>query len=112
MTNAEFNFLLERRIRQIKETLNRKGKEYAATDDRLSNFKRQALLKGDNPAEALLGNLSKHLVSVIAMIDFYGADGCSTEKEADEKIGDSINYLILLEAIFKERRKERESPTK
>jgi hypothetical protein len=35
-----------------------------------------------------------------------------TEKEVDEKIGDSINYLILLEAIFKERRKEREYPTK
>jgi hypothetical protein len=112
MNTPDFTVLLERRIGLIKETLNAKAKEYATTYDRLSNFKRQALLKGDNPAGALLGNLSKHLVSVISMIDSYGEDKCPTEKEVDEKIGDSINYLILLEAIFKERRKEREYPTK
>jgi len=43
---------------------------------------------------------TKHLVSVIDMIFDFPAE--PEESVINEKIGDSINYLILLEALLKE----------
>jgi len=98
MTNEEFNKILERRIEQIKSTLSDKAKMYAI-GDRLYNFKRSAEILRCSPHKALLGMFIKHLVSIIDLIEkSYTANS----ELIDEKIGDGINYLILLEAIFRE----------
>lgn len=100
MTNEAFEALLEERIVKIRSILGDKAKEYAGPTDRLHNFKKAALFMRGTPAEACLGFLTKHLVSVADI-----ATGvCHTVSAGmiDEKIGDAINYLILLEAILKE----------
>lgn len=100
MTDAEFNRLLENRIHKIKTVLAKKSKEYSSNSDRLHSFKLAARLHTSTPQKSLLGMLMKHLVSVIGLVDKESP----TAALVDEKIGDTINYLILLEAIFQEKR--------
>ena len=101
--NAEtFNNIIEERITGIRETLVRKGKEYSSETDRLHNFKRAGKVLQCSPEKALLGFLTKHLVSIFDMIDEADTKIHSLEM-INEKCMDSINYFILLEALFKER---------
>lgn len=103
-----FDKIVNQRCELIKSILIAKGKEYSEPDgDRLDHFKIAANLStlSEIPEGALLGMWRKHIVSVIGMIDNID-DGSSIGKGYDkwmEKIGDSINYLILLEALLHER---------
>lgn len=100
MTAQEFNVLLERRIQKIRDVLQAKASEYA-TDDRLHNFKSQPLDNlSETPEQVLWGYLRKHLQSVY---DLVMGLKTTTSESVNEKVGDSINYLILLEALFNER---------
>jgi hypothetical protein len=102
MTGDEFNDVVVRRCERIKTILTRKAAEYASEDDRLHNFKAAGKLLDTTPEEALLGFLMKHLVSVLDMVH----DLPVQQKPLslwDEKIGDAINYLILLEGLAVER---------
>lgn len=103
MTENEFNTILENRIKKIKETLSQKGKEYSSVTDRLSNFKRGAEIARNIPEQALCGMMLKHEVSVKDMIDDVARGVEFSEEYINEKIGDYINYLILLEALLLER---------
>jgi hypothetical protein len=99
MNSEQFDKILDQRIEAIRKTLSGKAKEYAI-GDRLYNFKRAAQIGQTTSAHALFGMFSKHLVSVIDLIE---GNLEPTEYMVNEKIGDAINYLILLEAIFKEQ---------
>jgi hypothetical protein len=99
MTSEQFESILDKRVASIKTTLSQKAKEYAI-GDRLYNFKRAAELLRTTPQKALLGMLSKHLISVLDLIE---GSLPSIESTIDEKIGDTINYFILLEAVLKEQ---------
>ena len=99
MNTEKFNTILEDRLLSIRTVLGNKAKEYASCD-RLYNFKRASEILRTTPEKALLGMLMKHLVSVIDLVE---GSLEATEYMVDEKIGDAINYLVLLEAILKER---------
>ena len=104
MTHTDFDLLLESRIRKIKSTLASKAGEYA-TDDCLHNFKRSGAIRGSTPEEALVGMWVKHVTSLLDIVDDV-EDGClASAAMVDEKIGDCLCYLILLEALLLERRK-------
>lgn len=106
MTNQEFDILLNSRIEKIKSVLQSKAKEYAKTD-RLHNFKIAAEINKQTPERALWGMFMKHFVSVKDLVDdLETIPILPNEKVIDEKIGDAINYLILLEALFIERLKK------
>lgn len=97
MHNNQFQEVLETQIRQTTSTLAGKAEEYASDNDRLANFKRSAHLNHTTQPKAVTGMMSKHTVSVYDMVD----EGRSyTAAEWDEKIGDHINYLILLKAVL------------
>jgi hypothetical protein len=106
MTVAEFDLILERRLSLCRDVLASRGGEYASKTDRLHNFKRAAGLLRTTPSQALLGFLTKHIVSVVDMVYADAGGFPPSEELAAEKIGDAINYLILLEAIFTEGRNE------
>lgn len=103
MNNEDFNTLLTKRLDSIEAVLKKKAKEYATEDDRLHNFKRAAHIGECTPAQALKGMWLKHLVSVFDIIDDNATGGVIDHAYIDEKLGDAINYLILLEAILKEK---------
>ena len=83
------------------ELLLSKGVEYNAdTDDRLAAFKQAAALERSTPQRALFGMLAKHLVSIQNMTDHRLMDHSQTAWM--EKIGDAINYLVLLYGLVVE----------
>lgn len=101
MNHEDFDKLSDRRLFLAKETLCKKAKEYAPDQDKLHNFKAAAELLDCTPAQALLGFMAKHIISVT---DIVRSGATPTKEMVDEKLGDCINYLILLEAIWQEER--------
>lgn len=104
-TIEEFNQILENRIAKMREVLASKGKEYA-TEDRLYNFKRGAEINHTTPQDYLWQLATKHLVSIIDMVEGRLE---LTPYLISEKLGDSINYHVLLESLFLEILKNKES---
>ena len=103
----DFNQVVENRIASIREVLTAKAKEYAAADDRFHNFNVAARIAGTTPEKALMGMRLKHEVSCMDLVEIaLSRPGDLTEALIDEKIGDNINYLILLEGLLKARIKE------
>jgi hypothetical protein len=84
-----------------------KDKEYSRGGDKLYNFKRAGVLQNITPEKALLGMWSKHLISIIDIINEIDVKIPSKEM-MNEKINDNINYLFLLEGLIEERRLELE----
>ena len=95
-----FDQVVENRIKQIRSILCKKAKEYASKTDRFHNFRVAARKMNTTPEIALQGMMAKHEVAVLDMINDPSK---ATEEMIDEKIGDNINYLILLEGLLKER---------
>jgi hypothetical protein len=103
MNHKWFDEILEDRISKIRKVLSKKAGEYSSGDDRLHNFKRAAALNCETPEKALAGMLTKHIVSIYDMIDDLDSMSCPDYAVWDEKLGDAINYCILLEALISER---------
>lgn len=91
----DFNAIVEAMFDQSRSVLVQKADEYA-TDDRLHNFKVAAALTGETTREALAGMMVKHTVSIY---DMCRDEKTYSQKQWDEKIGDHLNYLLLLKAI-------------
>lgn len=100
MTNEEFNNLFEERVQMCREVLCKKADEYADGDkDRLHNFTSAAGMNNTTRKDALWGMATKHFISL--------SDMCRAPKEYpaamwNEKIGDALNYLFLLNAVITE----------
>ncbi len=105
MIQKEFNDVITGQTEHCKSLLMAKGIEYAPKAskntkiDRLAHFKKAAAVMNITPKAALFGMLSKHIVSV--------SDMCMDENEYplemwEEKITDSINYLLILRALVEE----------
>lgn len=100
MNIKDFNDHLENRINKIREVLAKKSSEYAdGTADKLYNFKRASKIGNCTNRKALAGMMLKHETSVWDIIENVRP---VTEEVLSEKIGDMINYLILLEAMVLE----------
>lgn len=102
MTSTEFDTILEARLDSTRSVLSTKAGEYATAADRLHNFKRAAELLRTTKAKACLGFLTKHLVSIVDMAEGHDDDCLPPVALVNEKIGDAICYLVLLEALLKE----------
>jgi hypothetical protein len=102
MTREDFSNRVEKRIDLVRQTLLTKHKEYAADDNVFRNFDEAAggLSLHSTSAEVLWSYMTKHLVSIK---DIVSDNVPVTNGIVSEKIGDVINYLILLEAMLNER---------
>ena len=112
MNATDFDKIVGDRMEWCIETLCKKGDEYARNGDRLWNFKVAARKRDCRPAQALAGMMVKHTVSVDDIIDGL-ANGIVPPREmVAEKIGDSINYLLLLEGLVEEERATQPAATR
>ena len=104
MNAMQFDKVVENRIALIQKILLAKRKEYAPeSGDRLHNFNRASAMLSCSREKALIGMLSKHLVSILDIVDTIDKEKTYPSIAiVEEKIGDAINYLILLEAMLKE----------
>ena len=101
MNNEDFQEVIKNRIINIQHVLDIKGAEYttSSNSDRLSNFKDISIFNNTPITDVLWSLSSKHLWSVINLVKHpRGREKCFIS----EKIGDLINYLILLEAMLYE----------
>ena len=101
MNSIDFDKLVERRIGLIRDVLAAKGAEYATPfgDDRLHNFRRQAEMQRTTMAKTAWSLVAKQIVSTQDMIE----SGKQYPGHLwDEKLGDIINYAILIEAIVRD----------
>lgn len=103
MNQEEFEEVFELVVEQSRSVLLNKAREYASDEDRLHNFKKTAAFLGGTPEQALMGFMTKHLVSISDMV---GSNKNYSRAQWDEKIGDSINYLILLRALVIEEKND------
>ncbi|MBR2949040.1 MAG: hypothetical protein IKC46_04175 [Lachnospiraceae bacterium] len=103
MTQIEFQDIFMKQMKACEDTLQKKKKEYAGNGtDRLGAFKTAASLQKCSAKEALAGMFAKHVVSIYEMCGTKGAPFPVPVWE--EKITDSINYLILLRALVEEEK--------
>jgi hypothetical protein len=100
MTAEVFNKLLEDRWLKMRIVLRAKAGEYATDADRLHNFKTAGAEFGLAPEEVCKGYMLKHWMSLRDMI---AGERPITKEMIDEKIGDAVCYLVLLEAILTEK---------
>lgn len=107
MNVRTFDNIVQAQLDRSAQLLIGKGHEYAEGADidngidRLAHFKKAAALQNESPEQAAFGMLAKHLVSVADMV----ASGEEyTLERWNEKITDSINYLLIIRAIVEENK--------
>jgi hypothetical protein len=100
MTNEEFFQEIDKQIIRCKRRLSQRQEKYAPLDDdRLSQFKKMAVLQGITPLQALAGAMAKHST---LLYDMMMGDVPAKEKNWNETITDHINYLFLARALVQE----------
>ena len=106
MNIENFNQIVSRRFAACEAVLVQKGDEYATESDRLHNFKKAGRIKGQDPVQALDGMWLKHLVSIDDIIERMINDPLFVPDQdlMREKLGDNINYTVLLEGLIEDRR--------
>lgn len=99
MNSKDFEKLNEKKIKECLALMSVKSDEYA-TKDVLHNFKVAGEVQGCTPIKALGGMMCKHTVSVYDLIRDFDAGKTIPLSIWNEKINDSINYLLLLNALI------------
>jgi hypothetical protein len=105
MTRKQFvEEVVQRRVQLIKEILDQKNSEYADKEDVFKAFTESLPLSFHDTKQAVAWEfMVKHLQSIKMIIEAKAKSGkLPNEKMLEEKIGDAINYLILIEGMFKE----------
>ena len=104
MILEEFKKVVENRFEYCKKLLyGEKNVEYSRDGDKLHNFKVAARYKGETPEKALWGMWVKHIVSIEDIINDLEKGMVPSYQTLNDKIGDGINYYLLLEGLLVER---------
>lgn len=102
MTDEAFQKVVADTCKSINAVLHHKAKEYAR-GDRLSNFKKAAAAMSNTPEKACVAFWMKHVISLNDLVNDLEAGRMASMGMWDEKIGDAINYLVLLKGLVMER---------
>ena len=100
MNKKEFEAIVAARVEKSKETLLKKGLDYASEEERLHNFYRAAGMMGQHPITALRGMFAKHIIAFNDIVDAIEKRRTVRRERVDEVLGDSINYLLLADAVL------------
>jgi hypothetical protein len=104
MKVPDFEILTDERFTDCKRLMfGPKDREYSREGDKLWNFKRAGMALGISPEEALLGMMSKHLVSILDIAADVVSGKMPSQATLDEKFSDLHNYFFLLEGLIRER---------
>ena len=104
MTRKQFvQDVVQRRVQLIQDVLQNKNEEYAGQEDVFKAFTEALPLSFHDTKQAVAWEfMVKHLQSIKMIIEARSKGVLPDEKALEEKIGDAINYLILIEGMFKE----------
>lgn len=107
MNEKKFREYVEKRLQDCLDTLFVKSKEYSDGKDKHHNFKRAARMREQSPEQSLQGMKTKHDISLLDIIDDIDNGNFPDDDVLKEKIIDSINYLLLLESLILEHKREK-----
>ncbi|MGN0317802.1 MAG: hypothetical protein ACI4E1_07730 [Lachnospira sp.] len=96
-----FNSYIDEMLTYCRDLLIKKNESYNAGNDPIGNFKKAAKLQGVSNKQALIGMMDKHVVSIHDMVNRETCSEKFTGEVWKEKIGDNINYLLILYAMMK-----------
>lgn len=102
MDNEKFKTVVQDRMQKTIDTLIAKASEYAR-GDRLSNFKKIAAFRQKSPEDVLFSLVAKHIAALDDFIQDIDRGQVQSLNRWDEKIGDIIAYMVLLDAMVRER---------
>lgn len=104
MLKSDFETIVDHRVKRTLHLLVEKAKHYASSD-RLHNFKEAAKVSRNTPIESCMNFFSKPFVCIQDLVAEISNEVYNDEhiKRIDEIFGDAVAYLILLEALFKEK---------
>tara|TARA_R100001463_G_scaffold61900_1_gene114765 strand:+ start:1343 stop:1660 length:318 start_codon:yes stop_codon:yes gene_type:complete len=103
MKIKEFKKLLENTFEKSRKTYDHKMNEYATDLDVFQSFKLGVGFSFQDTPEGVAWNYAcKHFESIKNIISKV-SDEVPTDELLDEKIGDAINYLIIIKGLIKER---------
>lgn len=106
MNFEEFDKLVDGRLHACKKLMESKNREYARDGNKLHNFKSASLAGDLSLARACFGMYLKHFISIKDMITDVENGRQIPKSLMDEKMNDSINYHMLMEACMVDMMKE------
>ncbi len=95
LSDTEVENVITARLDKTRKVLTEKAKQYAQ-NGRLGNFHDIAGFMDVTPLQACLGLVSKH---IIALKDFINNPDEVPAEQWDEKIGEIIAYMCLMDAL-------------
>lgn len=107
MNQTEFEALCKEIQRDTVDILVLKGREYAGSEDRLANFRRNAALTGVEPLTILHVYMAKHWDSFSTFVrDNQKGEVGELSEPIRGRLYDLINYAVLAIALIEDRPKE------
>lgn len=110
MNRQEFNKHVEHVFERTANVLLKKGNEYSKVENVFHNFENATGISlHDEPTSVAWEFLVKHLQSIKDMLIELEATCLKpkfNEEVVEEKFGDAINYLILIEGMLMQKLKE------
>ena len=102
--HSEYDKLLSETVNTIKDLSHLKGGEYAGDQDRLANFRRNALALGLENEQVWSVYAAKHWDAIMQYVKDLGTGKQRERLESIEgRADDLIVYLILFKAMFRDR---------
>lgn len=106
LANERAEFIETFMQQYCKGVMETKGTEYSrGEEDVNSNFKRVAADLGMNPQQVLWVYMRKHLDSIAY---FVKTGETKSEEPIEGRVGDAVNYLLILASLIEETRREGE----
>ena len=103
LAEHDFQVFLNDRLANIVQVLGVKAKEYCRNGDRFHNFNQAAITENKTREECIHGMFLKHYISYKDMIEDIKNDKLPSVEYVNEKFGDIINYMILMEIGIKQQ---------
>ena len=100
---AEFDCVVDRTLRDIRELLITKGKEYRRNGNVYHNFEQGAAMTGMSREKVLDGFLLKHEISINDMTNDLESGILPTREKVEEKFNDNLIYLLIKKAMILDR---------
>lgn len=91
---------------RVKELLTVKALEYIRNDNPFHNFERGSDLLQLSRESVICSYMTKHIISIMDLVDDSDEQKIISEELIDEKINDTIAYLIILKAAMKNTRSQ------
>jgi len=103
MTEKNFNWVIDKTLESIRNTLLVKGKEYRRNNNPFHNFEEGSKITGKLREDVLWGFAMKHYISIQDIKADLNLGKLPSKAQVEEKYNDLIIYLMIEKASLIDR---------